>query len=269
MCTILIAAMAVPTGASPLLPGVNPGDDLHAPPLTPDMLSPIEYDHRILSPEEAEIMKDIDGRFVCKMIADHWTVCAAADWPIEAMANELDTLYVFIDSTGELKYYSIYNGSPVIQYENLDDEFLSFYFFDTDLILKAFHRDDIFSQASITRDLDDIEVHQVFALYRFYLYTAVAVYYKTNYGDYIHYVTKNKGDYLFEADEFYEYYNRNQSWNLDDPVFEKNKVSLATNELPYPTLSDPSVIFAATALISLGGFAAFAVKRPRRKETEN
>ena len=154
-------------------------------------------------------------------------------------------------------------------------------------------RKDIFKSAKVTAEYDDIEIKNVFFCepdpYGRYFFL-----YETNYGNYVFYKNyydeaelaegKIAHEYLFPMEMIYPYAKRGD-YKLDE-LMEAGGVDLSqyrlgvySEEFPLPNgfnydiydpkLSDPSVIFAVTALISLGGFAVFAVKRPRRKETGN
>jgi hypothetical protein len=152
-------------------------------------------------------------------------------------------------------------------------------------------RKDIFKSAKVTAEYDDIEIKNVFFCepdpYGRYFFL-----YETNYGNYVFYKNyydeaelaegKIAHEYLFPMEMIYPYAKRGD-YKLDE-LMEAGGVDLSqyrlgvySEEFPLPNgrnydiydpkLSDPSIIFSVTALISLGGFAAFAVKRPRRKET--
>lgn len=237
--------------------------------LTPppeDLLAPLEYDHKELSPEEAEILKDVEGMFLLKMMSDWpWDRDIKNQWPVEAIANDRKKfpMYVFLQSDGKLGYYQIRRGELVPTNDRIDE------YNNSMSMIKAAYREDLFKQAEITKDISDISVLETYCIHGSFCKNGDIIYFRTNKGDFIHYSASwlPNEEYLFPKDLFYEHEGNVANMKLAiDVTPYLIKVRSNTLPLPNPDTSDPSSIFAIMSVISAGGFTVFAAKKAKKKD---
>ena len=259
-----------------------------------------ERDHYSLTDEEMEQIQDFipEFRFLirCGNVSDNMIIKSFEDGvPFENIINMVDSsensYAVLRPSLNNIDK----NGTVwILIYHRGVDRIVSLPFNVETMtpLIKTAYRKDLFKSVKITEKYDDIEVEQAF----FDEASAVNEHYFgffiTNHGNFVFCkrqfydpindkIVKGFNEYLFPAELVYQHAKSGES--LIDVMIDagvdltqyvitpsSNLLTLPSikDEEYIPTLSDPSVIFAVTALISLGGFAAFAVKRPRKKETE-
>ena len=235
-----------------------------------DLLVPVEYDSKELSPEEAEMLKNIEGTFLLKMIEMPWNLYIKAQYPVEAIINKINReskalyIYVFQLSDGTIEYYQYSIDRKAICQKQLEAS--------PERIIKTAFREDLFKQVDITKEFDDIRVLETYCFYGYTSKCFGMIYFKTNHGDFIFHDDFSAGsitELLCPKDLFYEYDGNSTNMALAiDVTPYLIKVQSSTLPIPIPNTSDPSPIFAIMSVISAGGFTVFAAKKSKKKVTD-
>jgi len=243
-----------------------------------ELLVTPEYDHMSLSPEEAEILKDVEGTFLFKIKEDAWRWLVKNGWPIEAIVNyaiENTLSYVFLKDDGELQGYRI-KDNVAIKWQVFDESIDGSCY--PAMVKTILRRDDIFRCVEITKDIEDMEIITTYNFYGVHGKDLIMIYYVTNHGDYLYVRSYGKYDqgvtieepkeFLLPKDLVYEHGgNIDVLRNACGSDIEKYTLKIPSSDLPDISVmtSDHSIIFLILSLISAGGFTLFAVTKPRKK----